>query len=160
MLCLLARLSINTSYIKGIIRNIRMGLALKCSTVSLGFPMPDETQPAAPACGRPAEQRPSAPFGTYDDAVAELTSLLFRYFDCSGHRLQTDSHWVSFVWPLQHFKKFSICCQHLKWSDFMLKLETFPEKSDLPHLRWFSQNKHWLELSSSCPLWRGCELPT
>lgn len=42
------------------------------------------------------------------------TSTSFCYFDYSGRRLQIDSHCVSPVWPLWHFKKFLICCQHSK----------------------------------------------
>lgn len=57
------------------------------------------------------------------EALLMLTSILFCYSDYSGHRLQTDSHWVSFVWSLQHFKKFSTCCQHLNFEQFYVKIQ-------------------------------------
>lgn len=52
-----------------------------------------------------------------------LTSFLFCYSDYSGHRLQTDGHWVSFVWAVPRFKRFSICCQHLKFEQFYVKIQ-------------------------------------
>lgn len=39
------------------------------------------------------------------------------------HRWQTDSHWASSVWPLQHFKTCSVCCQHLKIRQFHIKIQ-------------------------------------
>lgn len=58
------------------------------------------------------------------ESLMMLTSILFCYSDYSGHRLQTDSHWVSFVWSLQHFKKFSTCCQqHLKFEQFYVEIQ-------------------------------------
>lgn len=58
------------------------------------------------------------------ESLMMLTSILFCYSDYSGHRLQADSHWVSFVWSLQHFKKFSTCCQqHLKFEQFYVKIQ-------------------------------------
>lgn len=118
-LCLLARLSVNTSYSKSIIRNIRVHLALNATGASCGFPGCDKAHPGSLRMCHTSEHILSPLM----EALLMLTSILFCYSDYSGHRLQTDSHWVSFVWSLQHFKKFSTCCQHLKFEQFYVKIQ-------------------------------------
>lgn len=115
----LARLSINSSYTKSIIRNIWVHLALECYRSILWFSRVWQAPSRQPA-------HVSYKLSTYcstTESLMMLTSILFCYSDYSGHRLQADSHWVSFVWSL-HFKKFSTCCQqHLKFEQFYVKIQ-------------------------------------
>lgn len=90
--CLLARLPIHTSHIQSLIRTTRVGLALA------GW---------SPGTG-------AALLGGRGSALAQLASLSLCYFHSWGHSLHTDSCWVSVVWPSQHLKTFSMCCQLLK----------------------------------------------